>query len=200
MSMLSTAGANAALNAIAALITHISVHTAIPNDSGNNEATGGSPAYARKAPTWASASARSVAISNNPVFDLPAGTFTHYGLWSALTAGTYYGKVPINGGATTGVGSVSDASTDTIRSNGHGLVNTDRVAIGKPIGEALQGALSETTLYYVVGSATDTFQLSLTSGGSAVDIALGELTWQKVIPETYGAQGTLTTNSLSLTL
>jgi len=197
---MSTAGKNLVLNALAAAISHLSVHTAIPDDTGSSEATGGTPAYARKAATWGSAASGAVSISNTPVFDVPAGTFSHYGWWSASTSGTFYGACPINGGSVRGVGSVSDAATDTIRSNGHGLVDNDRVAVRAPIGEALQGALSATTLYYVVSSTTDTFKVSATLGGSAVDIALGELVFQKVIPETYGAQGTLTTNSLSISL
>lgn len=199
--MFTDAGVHVMLNALAAVISHLGLHTAIPNTSGSNEVSGGSPAYARVAATWAAAASRAVAISNTPTFNVPASTdVAAIGLWSASTGGTFYGSVPLNGGSLRGVGSVSDAATDTIRSNGHGLSNGMRVGVAAPIGESLQGGLSTTTLYYVVGATTDTFQLSLTSGGSAVDIALGELAWQRYIPETFAGQGTEQITSLSLSV
>lgn len=59
-----------------------SLHTASPGETGTNEVTGGSPAYARKAITWSAASGGAVDSSNTPVFDVPAGTtVTHVGFW-----------------------------------------------------------------------------------------------------------------------
>jgi hypothetical protein len=84
----------------AARITHMSLHTANPGTSGTGEATGGSPAYARQAVTFNAAGAVGpmggtaqpatvgVAWSNQVTFDLAAGTYTHFGAWSAVTAGT----------------------------------------------------------------------------------------------------------------
>ncbi len=61
--------------------------------------------------------------------------------------------------------------------------------------------MSATVLYYVISSATNTFSLSLTSGGAAVDItAVGELFFQKVIPEVFGSQGTFAVASGSFDL
>ena len=85
----------------AARISHLSLHTAPPALTGANEATGGAPAYARKPVTFNAAGAVGplgatlqpatvgVAWSTEVTFDVPAGTFTHWGAWSALTAGTY---------------------------------------------------------------------------------------------------------------
>lgn len=85
----------------AARITHISLHTATPGTTGASEATGGSPAYARKAVTFTAAGAVGalgaglqpatvgVAWSDEVTFDVPVGTYTHWGAWSAVTAGTY---------------------------------------------------------------------------------------------------------------
>lgn len=85
----------------AARITHLSLHTATPGTTGASEATGGSPAYARKAVTFTAAGAQGtlgatlqpatvgVAWSDEVVFDVPAGSYTHWGSWSAVTAGTY---------------------------------------------------------------------------------------------------------------
>lgn len=76
-----------------AKITYLSLHTSDPGTTGTGEATGGSPAYARKA-TTVTASA-GVGTSTQVTFDVPAGTYTHFGTWSALTAGTFYGGNPL---------------------------------------------------------------------------------------------------------
>jgi len=66
--------------------THISLHTGDPGETGANEVSGGSPAYARKAATWAAASGGSKALSSALTFDVPAGTtVTHVGLHNHLT-------------------------------------------------------------------------------------------------------------------
>ena len=94
---------NAMADAEAARITYASLHTGAPSTTGANEATGGSPAYARKALTFNAAGAAGplgstpqpatvgVAWSDEVTFDAPAGTYTHAGGWSASTAGTFRG-------------------------------------------------------------------------------------------------------------
>ncbi len=194
-------GKNAMLDALGALAVYGSLHEGIPNGSGSNEISGGSPAYARKALVWSGAASGSMdKNATDPVFDVPSGKTIYYvGLWSAVTSGTFYGYMPINGGTLAGVGTA--ATSDVITSNGHGLADTDRVTVQTVAGESLPTGLSATVIYYVVSSATNTFSLSLTSGGAAVDItAVGELAWQKVIPETFGSQGTLTVDTASLNL
>lgn len=90
------ASKNAMLNELASLAGYASLHTASPGTTGANEVSGGSPAYARKAITWNAASSGSVDSSNAPVFDVPSGTtVTHVGLWSAATAGTFYGYADV---------------------------------------------------------------------------------------------------------
>lgn len=79
-----------AADAVGALITHLSLHTADPSTTGANEATGGSPAYARKAIVNTAASGGTESFAE-VTFDVPAGTYTHFGAWSALTAGTFVG-------------------------------------------------------------------------------------------------------------
>lgn len=67
--------------------TWISLHTASPGTTGASEVTGG--AYARVATTWSAASGSSRAGSAVTI-NVPAGTtITHFGVWSAATAGTY---------------------------------------------------------------------------------------------------------------
>lgn len=60
---------------------------------------------------------------------------------------------------------VATASTDTIAKVAHGLPN------GKEVVVTVTGnGLTYRTLYYVINTTADTFQLSLTAGGSAMDI------------------------------
>lgn len=84
-------GKNIALDALGAVCTHLSLHTAFPATSGN-EVTGGAPAYARKAITFAPAAAGSKALNGTlPVFDVPAGTTVMaVGFNTALTVGTLH--------------------------------------------------------------------------------------------------------------
>jgi hypothetical protein len=84
-------GADTILDALGA--TYASVHSGDPGATGtSNELTGGSPAYARKAISFAAAAARAKAVQATfPTFDIPAGsTVAYIGLWSAI-AGTYLG-------------------------------------------------------------------------------------------------------------
>ncbi|MCK2149542.1 hypothetical protein MYE70_10735 [Marinobacter alexandrii] len=58
-----------------------------------------------------------------------------------------------------------DATSDTITATAHGLVNGDGV---KPTTSV--NGLTDGQLYWVVGATANTFQLSLTYGGAAVDL------------------------------
>lgn len=72
------------------LATHVSLHTADPGTTGADEVTGGS--YAREAVTWAAASGGSKTSTGALTFQIPASTnFTHFGLWSASSGGTFRG-------------------------------------------------------------------------------------------------------------
>jgi hypothetical protein len=161
------------------------------------EATGGSPAYARQAVTFGAAASGAKSNSGALTFDVPAGSYHAFGLFNASTgngAGNFMGYLPF-GGSVKGYAAVVSAglASDTINSAAHGLVNTDRVMVYNVFAESLPTGLTEGTLYYVVGATTDTFQVSLTSGGAAVDItAVGELYFQKFVVETFGGQGQIT--------
>lgn len=67
----------------------ISFHTASPGTTGANEAAGGSPAYARKQTTWTAGASDGVVAGSQVTLDLAAGTYTHFGVWSASSGGTY---------------------------------------------------------------------------------------------------------------
>ena len=78
---------------VATASTYISLHTADPTTTGGSEATGGSPAYARKLVTWNaatfSAGIETVTSAVSATFDVPAGTYAWFGIWDAASAGNY---------------------------------------------------------------------------------------------------------------
>jgi hypothetical protein len=82
-----TAAKNSALTAVAALGNYISLHTADPSTTGANEVTGGT--YARVATTWGGSSGSADAGSQVTI-NVPAGvTIAFWGIWSAITGGTW---------------------------------------------------------------------------------------------------------------
>lgn len=85
------ASKNALAGKFATDATWIAVCTASPGagPAVSNEATGGSPAYARKQTTWGSASGGVISGSAVTV-DLPAGTYTHIAICTASTGSTLY--------------------------------------------------------------------------------------------------------------
>jgi hypothetical protein len=193
---------NAALDgldeSVAAGIKFLGLFTAADPGTGSTytgtEASGGAPAYARQAVTFGAAASGQKSNTGAVTIDVPAGTYGFIGFFNTSTgnaAGNYLGYAPLNG-SVKGFGTVDSAgvTADAIQSSAHGLVNADRVMAFNVFAESLPTGLTEGTLYFVVGATTDTFQVSLTSGGAAVNItAIGELYFQKVIPEAFAAQG-----------
>lgn len=197
-----------ALDESATQITHVAVGTLSDPGTGTNanavEATGGAPAYARQAVTWSAAASGSKTNTSTLTFDVAAGTYAFFMWFNASTGNTnnYRGYAPF-GGAVRSFGTVdaADVTANSITSNAHGLVNTDRVMVFNVLSESIPAGLTEGTIYFVVGATTDTFQVSLTSGGAAVDITgQGELFLQKVVPEVFAAQGQITVAASALVL
>lgn len=74
--------------AYAAAGQRVSLHTADPGTTGANEVTGGTPAYAKKTPTWSAGTSDGVTTAT-VTFDVPTGTTVAYvGLWDS--AGTTF--------------------------------------------------------------------------------------------------------------
>lgn len=191
-----TNGYNALLSGgLGNAITHFSLHSGDPSTTGANELTGGSPAYARKAASWAAASGGTRVSNTTVTFDVPTGTTVyHIGFWDALTVGNFYGYFPLGGFSPQAA--TIDAATDTFTSFAHGYSNTNVVFVYDVQAAGLQTGFTEGTPYFVIASATDTFQLSTTSGGSASTVTTSfECIVQRCLPETFGAQGTLTITS-----
>lgn len=180
--------------------THGSLHTAY-SSSGANEVSGGSPAYARKAATWAAASGRSKATSASMVFDVPAGTTVRWvGFWDAVTAGDFKGMAP-NGGGTPEAFTVPDISNDVLEAPGHGFSDAQTVVVWAVPGVALPTGLAEGTVYHVRDATADDLKLAATAGGAAINItAVGSGMLQRIVEEAFGAQGTHTVSSATMSL
>lgn len=95
MAGLSSGGETVVLNALLAA-RYISLHTADPGNTGASEVSGGS--YARQGPvTFANSGNNPTTAGNSGVVEFPVatvswGTVTHFGIWSASSAGTFYGS------------------------------------------------------------------------------------------------------------
>jgi hypothetical protein len=77
-------GKHIMLDALAAVIDEVSLHSASPSTTGANELSGGS--YARKSASWAASASGEKALSSQIVFDVPAGaTVAYVGFWDGAT-------------------------------------------------------------------------------------------------------------------
>lgn len=72
-------------------------------------------------------------------------------------------------GLNTGSAFTVTAANDTVDLTAHGFSNGKQLMLTNE-GGALPGGLSASTVYYVVEATTNTFKLSLTEGGAAIDI------------------------------
>lgn len=112
----------------------------------------------------------------NGTYQLPVDNTTARktrGLLAAISTNAPDGSVAVNNG--TGASAV--AATDLITANAHGLNNGDQVNFTS-VGTATP--LTVNTVYYVVSSSTNTFSVSTTFGGTAVNItADGTVTFRK---------------------
>lgn len=89
MSGYNNAGKVVALTALGNAATYVGLHSADPGTTGANELTGGTPTYARVAATWSTVTTDTLALSNQPTWNVPAGSTASYvGYWTAATGGT----------------------------------------------------------------------------------------------------------------
>jgi hypothetical protein len=94
---------------LASLATHASLHTADPGTTGASEVAGGS--YARVPITWSAASGGSKTLTAAVTLQVPAGTtVTHFGLWSAISAGTFRGGGSLSASQAFGTAGTYDLS------------------------------------------------------------------------------------------
>jgi len=83
-------------DALAAEVTHLSLHSSTPNSSGSNEVTGGG--YSRQSVTWNVDQDGDLTLASTVSFSGPSeGTVTHVGLWDASSSGNFYGAFALSG-------------------------------------------------------------------------------------------------------
>lgn len=75
---------------------YASLHTAAPDATGSNQS-----AAARLAVTWETAASGDMVATTDLAFTggAASGPVSHVGFWSAATAGTFYGALPLTGDA-----------------------------------------------------------------------------------------------------
>lgn len=109
----------------------------------------------------------------NGVYQLPSDNTTARktrGLLAAITTNI------VAAGATQQTGAAA-AATDLITLASHGLTNGDTIRFSS-VGAATP--LTTTDVYYVVSASTNTFSVSLTKGGAAVNITVdGTVVWNE---------------------
>lgn len=97
MAGLSSAGRAVMMTAWAGEAVYFSLHDADPGDTGANELSGGSPAYARQAGAWDDPAGTELVQDGEVVFDVPPDSDVEYwGAWSAASGGTFYGSGPLD--------------------------------------------------------------------------------------------------------
>jgi hypothetical protein len=193
---------NAACTGITGNITFAGAHTLVDPGLGTTanagEASGGS--YARQAAAWATVTGGTQANSGALTIPVPAGTYGFITFWNAATLNTgtqYMGYSPMGGAAAIkGYATVDPTlANNQFFAPGHTLANTNTLFVYPEFGTTLTAPLASGTLYYVINSATNTFQLSTTSGGSAVALTTlnaGLFYWQRIVSEVFNAAGNIT--------
>jgi hypothetical protein len=90
-----TATADTIIGDYSALGNWIGLFTGPPGStaSPSNEATGGSPAYARQSTTWTVSG--STAIGSGVTFNVPAGTYNYMGIFSGSSGNNMVDWCPI---------------------------------------------------------------------------------------------------------
>lgn len=77
---------------LASAITHLAIHTAIPDAMGSNQS-----AAARQPVTWTNTGGDLTTGSKSFTGGAANGPATYVGFWSALTGGTFYGYAALTG-------------------------------------------------------------------------------------------------------
>jgi hypothetical protein len=179
---------NEMLAALAGSTWYFSAHTDYPGSTGANEVVGGS--YARVGGTVNAPSAGSRQLNAAVDLSIPASTTVKWiAAWDSESPQNVLCVMPCGG---TPNEFYVDVTADTFYVPSHGYSNGDTVVVYGV--SAVPGGLVAGTLYYVVNKTTDTFQLSATNGGSAINITdhgSADNLLSKLTPEVFGGAGTL---------
>lgn len=179
---------------------YASAHSAY-SATGANELTGGSPAYARIAVTWAASAGGTKALNGTlPTFNVPAGSSVGWlGFWDSLTGGNFQGMFP-NGGASP-FAFAAPSSTSVLTAPGSAYAANQQVVVFPTGGATLPTGLTAGTVYYVKSPSSDMFSLAATSGGSAITLSAdGSGIVQAITVEAFASQGTFPVSSGSVSL
>lgn len=148
---------------------YLAAFTDLPNPAtgSGTEVSGGG--YSRVSLASKFAAAASEAISNNAAIPFPTstgsqGTIKAVAIMSASSGGTMSRVIPL---VSTWKPFAAGATADIFTSYGHSYAADTILVL---TGRDLPGGFNEYTEYYVINPTTDTFQLSLTQGGAAVDV------------------------------
>ena len=153
---------------------YIGFFSTAPTDSAAGTELSGS-GYARVAVLNNTTNFPAVSAGSPVVTGVDITCFTASGSHTAVAVGIFDALTSGNLVAWSWLGSdsgkvFSAATSDTFTAPGHTLSDTNQVRIVAIPGATLPTGVSAGTTYFVRDSATDTFKLALTSGGTAIDI------------------------------
>jgi hypothetical protein len=170
----------------------MSLHSGFPGVTGANELFGGG--YARQAVVINPPSGGQRLLNAGVSWSVPICVVSWLGLWNA---GVFLWPIP-NGGATP-KNFIALATTDTFYAPGHAYPDGQKIAFfGVP-----PTGITEGTTAFIRDSTTDTFKVSATLGGSAIDITGNASAgcWVVAITEdNYAAPGTHSLTAGSITI
>lgn len=174
-----------ALNALA--VDTMKLHTGYPGLTGASEVSGGAPAYSAKPAGYnLSTAGEARTLTGSVVFDVPACTVR----WVTLWAGTSMLFVSPNGGSPREFS--TDVASNTITVPAHGYADGQTIVFYM---STPPGGLTAGTIYYVISSTTDTFQVSATLAGPAINLttqAADDCVVSPITETVYAAQDTHT--------
>lgn len=198
----STTALNQSLNAVtggtfSSLAAYASLHSSY-SGTGAAELAGGS--YAREAITWnnAASGTKTTASIAGTYSIYAGGTVAFVGLWSASSGGSFGGMGPNGGGSQYGFTSTAAAPV-VFTAPFSSYTNGQTVVLFDSAGATISPDFTVGTVYYVLNASGATFQLSATSGGSAVNsVTVGAGIVQGITVESYGTSGTFTLSGATL--
>lgn len=178
----------------------VSLHTADPGETSGNESAGGS--YARQQADFTVAAGGTLEnVAAITFAGMAAGDVVGWGIWDAVTGGNSF----VNGWFSTvsriGVVDAAGVTGNDVISPAHGFTTDNRVVFEVVEAEIIPAGLTAGTVYFVLaaGLTTDTFRVSTTSGGAAIDItAKGSSIVRQVIVTTLQAGNTFQINAGAL--
>ncbi len=170
-----------------------SLHTAFPGTTGANECSGGG--YARQSVAFGAASGGIRTQTGSAIFSVSAQTVLWIGYWAGST---WLYACPAGGASPKNF--TVDPPNDTINSPLHGWSDSQKVVIFN--GTAPAGT-DEGQILYVRDSASNTFKVSASDGGTAIDMTTAP-SWGAVIAAiteyVYPGSGTFSLESSTIVI